>query len=93
MFVRYNMPNVSLLLFISYLHLEGFSHAKMDSVALKSNCTDLQADLELHCLHIEYYPACKGVKHLSKTYKTQQKPKYLQRFDCTRRETLISFSY
>ena len=29
-----------------------------DSVALRSDCANVHADLELHCLHMAFYPAC-----------------------------------
>ena len=31
-----------------------------DSVALRSDSVDVQADLELHCLHMAYYSVCKS---------------------------------
>ena len=35
--------------------MEHFFYLFADSVALRSYCVEVQADLELHCMHIEYY--------------------------------------
>ena len=39
-----------------------------DSVALRSDCTDAQADLEQHCPHMSECPFLHGVSHLVNAY-------------------------